>query len=118
MTDPSFVITSTVDGTAVFDGGVVADGREAVVPGFGARTLVLSGECVQDHGTLSWGASINASRAKTYGQPEEGTKHFEEKECLSGKAEGGWREREKREARRSGDADACRKPPFGMIALT
>ena len=39
MADPFFVIASTVDGTAVFDGGVVADGREAVVPGFGARPL-------------------------------------------------------------------------------
>ena len=37
-----FVVAGTVDGIIVLDEGVVADGREAVVPGVGTRTLILS----------------------------------------------------------------------------
>ena len=118
-----FVVASTVDGIAVLNEGVVADGRE-VVPGFGVRALVLSEEYVQDHSTSSWGTSTNISRAKrqgkvsTRGKSEEGTKNFEANEFLSGKTEGGWRERVKREARRIGEVYACRKSPFGMITFT
>jgi len=36
------VIATAVDGIVVLDEGVVADGREAIVPGVGTRTLILS----------------------------------------------------------------------------
>ena len=36
------VVATAVDGIVVLDEGVVADGREAVVPGVGTRTLILS----------------------------------------------------------------------------
>ena len=36
------VVAATVDSIVVLDEGVVADGREAVVPGVGTRTLILS----------------------------------------------------------------------------
>ena len=62
-----FVVASTVDGIAVLNEGVVADGRE-VVPGFRARALVLPEEYGQDHGTSSWGTSPNISRAKRQGK--------------------------------------------------
>ena len=37
-----FIVAAAVDGIVVLDEGVVADGREAVVPGVGTRTLILS----------------------------------------------------------------------------
>ena len=36
------VVATAVDGIVVLDEGVVTDGREAVVPGVGTRTLILS----------------------------------------------------------------------------
>ena len=36
------VVATAVDGIVVLDEGVVADGRDAVVPGVGTRTLILS----------------------------------------------------------------------------
>ena len=37
-----FVVAAAVDGIVVLDEGVVADGRDAVVPEVGTRTLILS----------------------------------------------------------------------------